>query len=105
MTLDSFAYKNVAPYAKELGLPSPLRVGTDGIAFPVLAKKLNELYERSDTIVRATASRYPVIVLDEHQDARQAQHAFVKTLADVGHSRLLMFGDPNRLKNRCLYSS
>ena len=94
MTLDSFAFKNVAPYAKELGLPSPLRVGADAIAFPVLADKLNELYGRSETIVRATASRYPIIILDEHQDAREAQHSFVRTLARVGESRLLMFGDP-----------
>lgn len=94
MTLDSFALGNVAPYAKELGLPSPLRVGGDAIPFPVLAEKLNELYGRSETIVRATASRYPIIILDEHQDAREAQHSFVMTLARVGGSRLLIFGDP-----------
>ncbi|MBI2862800.1 MAG: ATP-dependent helicase, partial [Chloroflexi bacterium] len=94
MTLDSFAFANVAPYARELGLPVPLRVGKNAVEFPVLAKKLNELYNRSNTIARATADRYPVIILDEHQDARREQHSFVSALAYAGNSRLLVFGDP-----------
>src|SRR5690606_1101645 len=43
---------------------------------------------------RAIATHYPVIVLDEHQDASVHQHEAVRLLRDIGDARLRIFGDP-----------
>jgi UvrD-like helicase C-terminal domain/AAA domain len=96
-TCDSFALKVVAPYATALGLPFPLdstigRVG--GVSFGTLGVKAVELVQRSPSVARLISTQYPIIILDEHQDATAAQHALVTTLMRVGGSRLRIFGDP-----------
>jgi DNA helicase-2/ATP-dependent DNA helicase PcrA len=40
------------------------------------------------------AARYPVIIADEHQDARRDQHRVARILAEAGPVRLRIFGDP-----------
>lgn len=95
LTLDAFALELVSPYAEPLCLPTPLRVGEhEGTAFSLLAPKLAELLRRSPSLSRALALHYPVIVLDEHQDARSDQHEAIINLASAGGVRLRIFGDP-----------
>ncbi|MCP8939930.1 AAA family ATPase [Alsobacter sp. SYSU M60028] len=95
-TCDSFALKVVGPYAAALGLPYPFDhlVGRPGLPFETIRAKAVDLVQRSPTVARLISARYPVIILDEHQDASLSQHQLVMTLMTVGGSRLRVFGDP-----------
>lgn len=97
-TCDSFCLKIVAPYAHALGLPVPvithLGKPAGGCAFPDLSKKAAELLNKAPTITKSIAACYPIIVLDEHQDASTSQHAVVWLLREAGNSKLRIFGDP-----------
>ena len=96
-TCDSFALKIVAPYATSLGLPYPLdtTIGRPGgVSFAALGAKAVELVKRAPTIANLISACYPVIILDEHQDASLHQHELAMTLMQVGGSRLRIFGDP-----------
>lgn len=95
-TCDSFALKVVGPYAAALGLPYPFDhlVGRAGLPFETIRAKAADLVQRSPTVARLISARYPVIILDEHQDASLTQHQLVMTLMTVGGSRLRVFGDP-----------
>lgn len=96
-TCDSFALKVVAPYAQALGLPHPIdtMIGrTNGISFAALTAKAVDLVKRAPTIARLIGAQYPVIILDEHQDASAAQHELAMILMRIGGSRLRIFGDP-----------
>lgn len=94
LTLDAFALEVLSAYARSLDLPSPLRPGTSGgVAFRELAAKMVELLRRAPSVARWIAVHYPVVVLDEHQDARSEQHELVMQLRGAG-SRLRIFGDP-----------
>lgn len=94
MTLDAFAVEILSAYARSLHLPYPLKPGTSGgVPFNDLAAKMVELLDRAPSVAGWLASHYPVIVLDEHQDARSEQHALALNLRDAG-SRLRIFGDP-----------
>lgn len=101
-TCDSFALKVTSPYAPALGLPHPLisALGrTGGVSFSTVSKKAAELVERSPTIARLISAQYPVIILDEHQDASIAQHRLVEALMRAGGARLRIFGDPMQALN------
>jgi hypothetical protein len=93
-TLDAFALRLVAPYAQALGLPSPLTpgTGTGEVPFDQLAPKGLELLRRAPSLAAALRAHYPVILLDEHQDARQEQHDLAIELG--GSGRVRIFGDP-----------
>jgi DNA helicase-2/ATP-dependent DNA helicase PcrA len=97
-TCDGFFLKAIAPYASALGLPMPLDAALDrpgsGVTFADLSKKACELFARAPTVVRAIAWCYPVIVLDEHQDASASQHQAAWLLREIGGSKLRAFGDP-----------
>lgn len=95
-TCDSFALKVVGPYATALGLPYPLDhlVGRAGLSFETIRSKAADLVRRSPTVARLISARYPVIILDEHQDASLTQHELIMTLMATGGSRLRVFGDP-----------
>ena len=96
-TCDSFCLKTIAPYAHALGLPTPLEAHLDrpgGIPFADLSTKTVELFTRAPTIARAVSSCFPLIILDEHQDASKAQHDVIRLLREIGTSRLRIFGDP-----------
>jgi len=102
-TCDSFALKVVAPYAAALGLPVPLEpvIGrAGGVSFGALSAKAVELLRRAPTVARLIAARYPVIILDEHQDASLAQHELATILMQVGGARLRIFGDPMQALHR-----
>jgi DNA helicase-2/ATP-dependent DNA helicase PcrA len=93
-TIDAFALSLVAPYATALGLPAPLIVGdlAGEVPFGMLAPKAMELITRAPSIGSSLRRHYPVILLDEHQDARQDQHDLAMKLGESGRVRL--FGDP-----------
>lgn len=97
-TIDSFCLELIAPYAVALTLPTPIRrmvgVGPGRIPFSVLAPKAVELLTRCPSIALMLAERYPVVVLDEHQDARPDQHQLVSMIAAAGRVRMRVFGDP-----------
>jgi AAA domain/UvrD-like helicase C-terminal domain len=96
-TCDSFALKVVGPYACALGLPFPLAnaIGRKGgVSFESLNTKAVELVRRSPIVARMISAQYPVIILDEHQDASIPQHELAMTLMRVGGSKLRIFGDP-----------
>jgi hypothetical protein len=97
-TCDSFCLKAMGVYGPALGLPSPIEshLGRQdgGIPFAALSKKAAELFRRAPTVARAVAAHYPVIVLDEHQDASIHQHEAVKLLREIGDAHLRIFGDP-----------
>ncbi|GLK78105.1 hypothetical protein GCM10008171_33590 [Methylopila jiangsuensis] len=95
-TCDSFALKVVGPYAAALSLPYPFDhlVGRSELPFETIRTKAADLVRRSPTVARLISARYPVIILDEHQDASLTQHELAMTLMAVGGSRLRVFGDP-----------
>jgi DNA helicase-2/ATP-dependent DNA helicase PcrA len=97
-TCDSFCLKAIGAYARPLGLPSPIEShlgkADGGVAFGALSEKAAELFRRAPTVSRAVAAHYPIIVLDEHQDASIHQHVAVRLLREIGDARLRIFGDP-----------
>jgi hypothetical protein len=97
-TCDSFYLKAIGAYARPLGLPSPIESHLGrvdgGISFSALGEKAGELFRRAPTVARAVAAHYPIIVLDEHQDASIHQHEAVRLLQEIGNARLRIFGDP-----------
>jgi DNA helicase-2/ATP-dependent DNA helicase PcrA len=95
LTLDAFALELVSAYAPALGLPVPFRIDeTDGSAFATLAPRLCELMDRAPSVARALANHYPVVIFDEHQDAREKQHEIALHFAKTGSCRVRLFGDP-----------
>jgi superfamily I DNA/RNA helicase len=102
-TCDSFALKLISSYASVLGLPFPLEdaIGrSGGVSFAALNAGAADLVRRSPTIARLISARFPIIVLDEHQDASVTQHELVMTLMRVGGSKLRIFGDPMQALHR-----
>ena len=96
-TCDGLCLNIVSSYARPLGLPTPVDTWldrSDGVSFADLSKKAGELFRRAPTIARAVAGYYPIIVLDEHQDASTSQHEVVRLLREIGNSKLRIFGDP-----------
>lgn len=97
-TIDAFCLDLLSPYASALGLPADLRRGVGSgsgrVPFDTLAGKAVELLSRSPSLARMVAARHPIIIADEHQDARRDQHQVMRLLAEVGQARLRIFGDP-----------
>jgi hypothetical protein len=97
-TIDAFCLQLLEGYAGALALPAPLRrnVGLGGgrVDFSELAPKALELLTRCPSLSRILGLHYPVIILDEHQDARPDQHAVAQRIAEAGGARLRIFADP-----------
>lgn len=99
MTLDAFATEVLTPYAAALGLAAPLRPGPLGSKVPGttdfarLAPTVVELFDRSPVVARCLARHYPLVIFDEHQDARTTQHEIARRLRAAG-ARIRLFGDP-----------
>jgi len=97
-TCDSFCLKVIGTYAAPLGLPIPLdaRLGRadNCVPFAELSKKACQLLKRAPTVAKVIARHYPIIILDEHQDASLSQHESVNLLREIGGARLRFFGDP-----------
>jgi DNA helicase-2/ATP-dependent DNA helicase PcrA len=95
-TLDSLIGQVATLYRRALGLPENLTTWAyqnDGAGFEIMAEKVAGYLERHPIIRQALASRYPIIVCDEHQDASEAQHRTIMALR-LGGARLRIFGDP-----------
>lgn len=97
-TIDSFCLDVLIPYASRLGLPAPLQHhvghGQDSVSFRSLSSHVAQLFRRSPSIARLYADQYPVVILDEHQDASPNQHEVVELIAAAGKVRVRAFGDP-----------
>jgi hypothetical protein len=94
-TIDSLITMVGSAYHQALGLPRDAaqwaRAQGD-TGYSQLADKVAALL-RSDTIAKALAARYPIIICDEHQDSSPAQHSIVMAL-HRGGGQLRVFGDP-----------
>lgn len=96
-TIDSFLTEIAAVYHRSLDLPKD--VGSwarENNAYEVVAARCRELLERSISVSHAAATRYPIIICDEHQDASADQHAVVMALHTAG-SMVRFLGDPMQL--------
>jgi superfamily I DNA/RNA helicase len=97
-TVDSFCLELLTPYAVPLGLPSPLRrsvgLGAGRVGFEQLAPNALDLLARCSSIATMLAHRYPLVILDEHQDTNIAQHDVVSTFCRIAQCRVRIFGDP-----------
>lgn len=93
-TLDSFALDLLSPYARLLDLPSPLRPPAPIPKgwFRSVRERAARLLEKKPTLAGAVATRFPLILADEHQDASTQHHRLLVSLAAAG-ARVRMFGD------------
>lgn len=94
-TFDSLALQLVAPYAEALGLPAKLRPGDigDRVPYAAISYRAMDLLHRCPIVARTLSAIFPVVILDEHQDASRTQHAIAIALRDAG-SKVRGFGDP-----------
>lgn len=94
-TIDGLITQIATVYHQALGLPHDVstwaRTTRDG--FETAATKVAALLAWSKGIAAALASRHPIIICDEHQDANEAQHAVVMAIHAAG-AKLRVFGDP-----------
>lgn len=93
-TLDSLVVSIGSAYHLALGLPPDAAQWARGRkeGYQELARKVGKLLAGSSIAV-ALARRYPVVILDEHQDSSAEQHAIVLAL-QAGGAALRVFGDP-----------
>lgn len=94
-TIDSLIVQIASAYHNSLGLPPDpygwarqTREGMNGLASRVVM-----LLAQRPMISRALATRYPIIIGDEHQDSSAEQDAVVMALHRSG-AKLRIFGDP-----------
>lgn len=81
-------------YHKALGLPADVGAwARRNNGYDQLASQVATLLARNTFIAASLASRYPLIICDEHQDADADQHAIIMSLHTAG-ARLRVFGDP-----------
>jgi DNA helicase-2/ATP-dependent DNA helicase PcrA len=65
------------------------------VTFDLMVPLATSLLKASPTIREAVGLRYPFIIIDEFQDTRVDQWAFLKLLGE--RSRVLALGDPNQM--------
>jgi hypothetical protein len=94
-TIDSFLLEVCTPYTSALNLPCPLRnaVATGQTSFSDVAKAVFQLLKRAPIVAAVLAERFPVLLLDEHQDASVEQHEIVCAIVSGSDSRVRFFGD------------
>jgi UvrD-like helicase C-terminal domain/UvrD/REP helicase N-terminal domain len=95
-TLDSLACDIVSAYARHLGVPTPVRPGAthlDQPTFPRIRRLACQLLRDAPVVARGLAWRYPVVLVDEHQDSTIDQHELVWLIYGAGDVRLRLFGD------------
>jgi DNA helicase-2/ATP-dependent DNA helicase PcrA len=96
-TIDSLACDIVSVYASRLGVPHPLRPGAVHLGHPSFEKIRSlacDLLRDAPDVARGLAWRYPVIIVDEHQDSTYKQHELVWRIFRIGGVRLRLFADP-----------
>ena len=95
-TIDALIMQIATAYHQALGLPSNLSSWAwrdDGNGFSVMAAKVAAFLVAHPMVAKALATRYPVVVCDEHQDSSEDQHEVVLAL-HRGGAMLRIFGDP-----------
>ena len=94
-TIDSLISHVAGAYHLTLGLPHDVNAWARSkkVGYSTLANKVADLLARTPIIAAALATRYPIVVCDEHQDSSASQHAVVMSLFRAG-SRLRVLGDP-----------
>lgn len=95
-TLDSLAFEIVKRYAPHLGLEQPVvpdAVHRGHPSFKDIRSLARRLLESAPAIAEGLAWRHPVILVDEHQDSSDDQHAVVGAIAEKGQTRIRYFGD------------
>lgn len=65
------------------------------VAFDLMVPLATSVLRASPTIRCAAGCRYPFIIIDEFQDTRPEQWAFIKLLGE--RSRVIALGDPNQM--------
>ena len=94
-TIDSLIARVATAYHAAIGLPADTaawaRQNEEGYA--QVALKVAKLLKRHPMIPEALATRYPVVICDEHQDCSGDQHAVAMSLLNQG-ARLRVFADP-----------
>lgn len=95
-TIDSLACDIVSAYAVRLGVPHPMRPGAVHLGHPSFEKIRRlacELLRDAPEVARGLAWRYPLIVVDEHQDSTCDQHELIWRIFRAGEVRLRLFAD------------
>jgi len=95
-TIDALIMQVATAYHQALRLPSNLSSWAwrdNGNGFSVMAAKVAAFLGAHSMVAKALATRYPVVVCDEHQDSSADQHEVVMALHRNG-ARLRIFGDP-----------
>lgn len=95
-TIDALIMQISTAYHQALGLPSNLSSWAwrdNGSGFAIMAAKVAAFLGAHPMVAKALATRYPVIVCDEHQDSSADQHEVVMAL-HRGGAMLRIFGDP-----------
>jgi DNA helicase-2/ATP-dependent DNA helicase PcrA len=80
-TLDSLAFEVVKRYAPHLGLEQPVvpdAVHRGHPSFKDIRGMARRLLESAPAVAEGLAWRHPVILVDEHQDSSDDQHAVVR---------------------------
>lgn len=95
-TIDALIMQVATAYHQALELPADLSSWAwrdNGSGFAVMAAKVAALLGSHPMVAKALATRYPVVVCDEHQDSSADQHEVVMALHRNG-AILRIFGDP-----------
>lgn len=95
-TIDALIMQIATAYHQALGLPSNLSSWAwrdNGSGFSIMAAKVAAFLGAHPMVARALATRYSVVICDEHQDSSADQHAVVMALHRSG-AMLRIFGDP-----------
>lgn len=95
-TIDALIMQIATAYHQALGLPSNLSSWAwrdNGNGFSIMAVKVAAFLSAHPMVAKALATRYPVVVCDEHQDSNADQHEVVMALHRNG-ATLRIFGDP-----------
>lgn len=94
-TIDSLLVSIASAYHVGLGLPAdvPRWARENKHGYALVALRVSRLLKAHSGIVATLASRYPVVVCDEHQDCSGEQHDVAMALAGHG-ARVRVFGDP-----------
>lgn len=94
-TLDSLSMEIAKIYHKALELPKDVFnwAISNKEGYTEISKRVSALLEQNPYITQSLASRYQVVIADEHQDASKYQHKIVRAIADAG-IQVRIFGDP-----------
>lgn len=95
-TIDALIMQIATAYHHALGLPADLSSWAwrnNGNGFAVMATKVAAFLRAHPMVAKALATRYPVVICDEHQDSSADQHEAVMALHRNG-AMLRIFGDP-----------